>query len=42
MYMVLIRYEDKLWTDNLYMPGSPRHQALSRNIQEAVSLHSID
>ncbi|KAL9981471.1 hypothetical protein ACROYT_G010178 [Oculina patagonica] len=34
-YLVLIRYENKLWTDNLYVPGSPRHQALSRHIQEA-------
>lgn len=36
LYMVVIRYEDKLWTDNLYYPGSPRQQALSRHIQEAV------
>lgn len=35
--MILIRYDDKLWTDNLYYPGSPRQQALSRHIQEAVN-----
>lgn len=35
IYMILIRYDDKLWTDNLYYPGSPRQQALSRHIQEA-------
>ncbi|XP_068747348.1 uncharacterized protein [Montipora capricornis] len=35
-YMVLIRYDDKLWTDNLYYSASPRYQALSRHIQEAI------
>lgn len=36
-YLVILRYQNKLWTDNLYVPGTPRYQALSRHIQEAVS-----
>jgi len=35
-FIVIIRYDDKLWTDNLYYPASPRYQALSRHIQEAI------